>query len=110
MGSIGLYSSQSQILNLVRISRTGVRKTAEILCKQLLVTRQNIQLLNALMYQSIPSLTIPPRRDSHILVAPRVVFSLLRLARGSARGVLNQSKKFDNFEKKSQFLLCFLNN
>ena len=30
--------------------------------------------------------------DLHILVAPGVEFSLLCLARGSARGVLNQSK------------------
>ena len=36
-----------------------------------------------LMYQSVPSLT---PGDSHILVAPGVGFSLLRLARGSARG------------------------
>ena len=40
------------------------------------------------MYQSIPSLTIP----SHILVALGVGFSLLCLARGSAPGVLNQGK------------------
>ena len=43
------------------------------------------------MYQSIPSLTIPPRAtpgDSHVLVAPGVGFSLLCLA----RGVSNQSK------------------
>ena len=47
------------------------------------------------MYQSIPSLTISPRatpEDSHVLVAPGVGFSLLCLARGSARRVSNQSK------------------
>ena len=40
------------------------------------------------MYQSIPSLTIPRATPgvSHILVAPGVGFSLLCLARGSAPG------------------------
>ena len=57
------------------------------------------------MYQSIPSLTIPPG-DSHILVAPGVGFSLLRLARGSARGssvggVLNQSGSSIILKKKN---------
>ena len=55
-----------------------------------------------LMYQSIPSLTIPRATpgDSHILIAPGVGFSLLCLARGSARGVLNQNK-FSVILKKS---------
>ena len=60
------------------------------------------------MYQSIPSLTIPPRRppgDSHILVAPGVGFSLLCLARGSARGVLNQSKSSIILKKSAIFAL-----
>ena len=59
------------------------------------------------MYQSIPSLTIPPGdpRDSHILVAPRVGFSLLFLARGSARGVLNQSKSSIILKKSAIFHL-----
>ena len=65
------------------------------------------------MYQSIPSLTIPrpgrPPGDSHILVVPGVGFSLLCFARGSAPEVLNQSEKFDKFEKKARFSLCFLN-
>ena len=39
----------------------------------------------SVMYQSIPSLTIPPSdlRGSHILVAPGVGFSLLNLVPGS---------------------------
>ena len=70
------------------------------------------------MYQSIPSLTIsppPPQAtpgDSHILVAPRVGFSLLCLARGlpevcprSARGVLNQSKSSIILKKSAIFAL-----
>ena len=63
------------------------------------------------MYQSIPSLTITPGdpRDSHIIVAPGVGFSLLCLARGFARGVLNQSKSLIIL-KKARFLLCLLNN
>ena len=59
------------------------------------------------MYQSIPSLTIPSRTtpgDSHILVVPGVGFSLLCLARGSARG-LKSKEKFDNFEKSAIFAL-----
>ena len=62
------------------------------------------------MYQSIPSLTIPPPPratlgDSHILVAPGVGFSLLCLARGSVPGVLNQSKS-SIILKKCDF--CFV--
>ena len=65
------------------------------------------------MYQSIPSLTIlSPRAtpgDSHILVAPGVGFSLLCLARGSARGVvpgvLNQSKSSMILKKSAIFAL-----
>ena len=54
-----------------------------------------------------------PPGDSHILVAPGVGFSLLCLARGSARGlapggVLNQSKS-SIILKKARFLLCLLN-
>ena len=50
-----------------------------------------------IMYQSIPSLTIPPTPtpgDSHILVAPGVGFMLLCLALGSSRGggILNQNE------------------
>ena len=66
------------------------------------------------MYKSIPSLTIPRATpgDSHILVAPGVGFSLLCLARGSARGQspggLNQSKS-SIILKKARFLLCLLN-
>ena len=41
---------------------------------------------------------------SHILVALGVGFSLLCLARGSARGDLNSKERFDNFEK-ARFLL-----
>ena len=60
------------------------------------------------MYQSIPSLTIPPLgypRGSHILVAPGVGFSLLCLARGSALGVLNQSKSSIILKKSAIFAL-----
>ena len=39
--------------------------------------------------------------DSHVLVAPGVGFSLLCLARGSARGVLNQSKSSIILEKSA---------
>ena len=56
--------------------------------------------LSILMYQSIPSLTIPPG-DSHILIAPGVGFSLLCLA----QGVLNQSKS-SIILKKCNF--CFV--
>ena len=60
-----------------------------------------------IMYQSIPSLTIPLATpgDSHILVAPGVGFSLLCLAQGSARGVLNQSKCLIILKKSSIFHL-----
>ena len=61
----------------------------------------------SLMYQSIPSLTIPlwvNPGDSHILVAPGVGFSLLCLARGSAPGVLNLSKS-SIILQKARFLL-----
>ena len=47
------------------------------------------------MYQSNPSLTIPPLAtpgDSHILIAPGVGFSLLCLARGSAQGFAGVSQ------------------
>ena len=61
-----------------------------------------------IMYQSIPSLTtLPPAtlRDSHILVAPGVGFSLLRLARGSAwgssQGALIESKSWIILRKKN---------
>ena len=59
------------------------------------------------MYQSIPSLTIPRATPghSHILVAPRVGFSHLCLARGSAQGVLNQNKNSIIFEKSAVFAL-----
>ena len=60
------------------------------------------------MYQSIPSLTIPPRAtpgDSHILVAPGVGFSLFCLARMFAGGVLNQSKSLTIFKKSAIFAL-----
>ena len=66
------------------------------------------------MYQSIPSLTIPPPlgdpRDLHILVAPGVGFSPLSLARWSARGfagggVLNQSKSSIILKKSAIFAL-----
>ena len=64
------------------------------------------------MYQSIPSLTIPPATpgDSHILVAPGVGFSLLYLSWGSARGfarrgVLNQSKSSIILKKSAIFAL-----
>ena len=65
------------------------------------------------MYQSIPTLIIPPSRatpvDSHILVAPGVGFSLLCLARGSSRrGILNQSRSSIT-KTKTRFLLCLLN-
>ena len=62
------------------------------------------------MYKSVPGLTIPPMTpgDSHIAVAPGVGFSLLCLARGSAPGVLNQSKS-SIILKKVRFLLCLLN-
>ena len=50
-----------------------------------------------------------PRRatpgDSHILVAPGVGFSLLCLARRSARGVLNQSKSSIILRKRAIFAL-----
>ena len=59
------------------------------------------------MYQSIPSLTIPPVTpgDSHILVAPGVGFSLLCLAQGFAPGVLNQSKSSIILGKSAIFAL-----
>ena len=63
------------------------------------------------MYQSIPSLTIPPPppqatpKDSHILVAPGVGFSLLCLAQGFARGVLHQSKSSIILKKSAIFAL-----
>ena len=63
-----------------------------------------------IMYQSIPSLTIPlptTPGDSHILVAPGVGFSLLSFARGLPRGVLNQSKS-STILKKARFSLCLL--
>ena len=44
--------------------------------------------------------------DSHILVAPGIGFSLLCLARGFARGVLNQSKRSIILKKKRDF--CFV--
>ena len=47
--------------------------------------------------------------DSHILVAPGVGFLLLCLARGSARGVLNQSKS-SIILKKARFFISLLNN
>ena len=48
----------------------------------------NSKVIGLVMYQSIPSLTIPPGDpwDSHILVASEVGFSLLCLARGFFRG------------------------
>ena len=49
-----------------------------------------------------------PPGDSHILVAPRVGFSLLCLAQ-FARGVLNQSKS-SIILKKARFLLCLLSS
>ena len=52
------------------------------------------------MYQSVPSLTIPPG-DSHILVAPGVGFSPLCLA----RGVLHQSKSSIIWKKGAIFVL-----
>ena len=58
------------------------------------------------MYQSIPSLTIPPG-DSRGLAhssCPRAGFSLLCFARGSARG-FKSKQKFDNFEKSAIFAL-----
>ena len=60
-----------------------------------------------LMYQSIPSLTIPRAipGDSHILVAPGIGFSLLWLARGSARGDLNQRKSSIILKKSAIFAL-----
>ena len=59
------------------------------------------------MYQSISNLTIPRANpgDSHILVAPGVEFSLLCLAWGFARGVLNQSKSSIILKKKRNFAL-----
>ena len=61
------------------------------------------------MYQSIPSLTIPPPRptpgNSHIVVASGVGFSLLCLARGSAPGGLNQSKSSIILKKSAIFAL-----
>ena len=59
------------------------------------------------MYQSIPSLTIPlgDPRDSHILVAPGVRFSLLCLA----QGVLTQSESSTSLKKRAIFAcLCNL--
>ena len=43
--------------------------------------------------------------DSHILVAPGVGFSLIRLARGFARGVFNQSKSSIILKKSPIFAL-----
>ena len=52
------------------------------------ISDKSLCIFPFLMYQSIPSMTIPRATpgDSHILVAPGVGFSLLCLARGSARG------------------------
>ena len=72
---------------------------------------QNVQPNpHGFMYQSIPSLTIPPRAtpgDSHILVAPGVGFSLLCLAWGSAPrgGELNQNKSSIILKKGAIFAL-----
>ena len=61
------------------------------------------------MYQSIPSLTIPPSRatpgDSHILVAPGIGFSLLCLPGVSHQGVLNQSKSSIILKESAIFAL-----
>ena len=60
-----------------------------------------------IMHQSITSLTIPRAisEDSHILVAPGIGFSLLCLARGSARGVLSQSQSSIILKKSAIFAL-----
>ena len=60
------------------------------------------------MHRSVPILTIPlgDPRDSHILVAPGVGFSLLCLARESAPGeVLNQNKSSIILKKSAIFAL-----
>ena len=69
-----------------------------------------------IMYQSIPSLTIPSGdpRDSHILVAQGSGFRSSVLLRGLPGGLpggsqLNQSKS-SIILKKARFLLCLLNN
>ena len=60
--------------------------------KNIILNKQKFRPKMYIMYQSIPSLTIPapfPRAilgDSHILVAPGVGFSHLCLALGSAGG------------------------
>ena len=62
------------------------------------------------MYQSIPSLTIPPGdpRDLHILVTSGVGFLLPCLAWGSAWwGVLNQNNN-STILRKARFFLCHL--
>ena len=62
-----------------------------------------------MLYVSVNSKLEHPQRvtpgDSHILVAPGVGFSLLRLARGFARGVSNQSKSSIILKKSAIFLL-----
>ena len=61
-----------------------------------------------LMYQSIPSLTIPPSSDPRGFAhssCPGVGFSLLCLARGVAPGIFNQSKSSIIFKKRN---FCFV--
>ena len=70
---------QNQNLEITDVTLTSF-------CNQ---SQQNfVFLFVILMYQSIPSLTIPRVTpvDSHILLAPGVGFSLLCLARGGGGG------------------------
>ena len=61
----------------------------------------------ALMYQSIPSLTIPPGDpgDSHILIAQGSDFRQSVIAQGGCGGF--ESKKYLTVIKKVKFSLCF---
>ena len=61
------------------------------------------------MYQSIPSLTIPPPRGFAHSSCPWGRVSLLRLARGLPGGILNQSKSSIILRKKTLFLFRLFN-
>ena len=85
-----LSSNEQHLLDIL-----GDNREIKINCEKgkkqiqwLVPSYENETKATLFMYQSIPSLTIPPGEtpgDSHILVAPGVGFSPASLARGPAR-------------------------
>ena len=69
----------------IRLGRLGLPQANSSLFKPITLVYLSRQHGKSVMYQSVPSLTIPPGdpQDSHILVAPGVGFLLLCLAQGS---------------------------